>query len=401
MVLVTSIVVGAIGIHAVSSPVLADSGDRIIVLGFDGADAQLTETWMAEGELPNLARLRQQGTYAPLLSTNPPQTPVSWSTFSTGLDPGSTEIFDFLKRMPGTYLPDFALMTQSRQTLLWGERNPLLTALIGFGAGLVLSLIILALARVRGAALVGGGLVAALVLAGVGYKAGVDLLPHEIPDALNNRRGLTYWDLADEAGIRTTTIRVPTTFPASDVANGKFISGLGVPDIRGRIGTPSMYTSEEPPEDGENDFSIEFVSIERRGRSEVKVFGPKNLPFYDYKLDAAERRAAAAGKNATVARQVEKERLREKGVPKIITLPVVMDVNDTGVDIEVGDYSFRLAEGEWSEWLNLEFPFNRLMKANGIGRFKVESLDPAKIYFRYVVARRGANLRRYVPRGRR
>lgn len=105
----------------VSAPSVAR--DRVVVLGFDGADAQLTETWMAEGKLPNLAALRDRGTYRPLLSTNPPQTPVSWATFATGLDPGGTEIFDFLKRIPGTYYPDFALMTESREPFLWGRRT--------------------------------------------------------------------------------------------------------------------------------------------------------------------------------------------------------------------------------------------------------------------------------------
>ena len=36
---------------------------KVIVLGFDGVDARLTEQWMAEGKLPNLARLRDQATW--------------------------------------------------------------------------------------------------------------------------------------------------------------------------------------------------------------------------------------------------------------------------------------------------------------------------------------------------
>ena len=44
----------------------AHAGPRAVVLGFDGADAKLTEKWMNEGKLPNLARLRDQGTFSPL-----------------------------------------------------------------------------------------------------------------------------------------------------------------------------------------------------------------------------------------------------------------------------------------------------------------------------------------------
>ena len=57
--------------------------EKVIVLGFDGVDARYTEQWMNEGKLPNLARLRAQGTFRPLRPTVPAQTPVSWSTFST------------------------------------------------------------------------------------------------------------------------------------------------------------------------------------------------------------------------------------------------------------------------------------------------------------------------------
>src|SRR5215207_10164809 len=66
----------------------AAGGRKLVILGFDGVDARITEQWMNEGKLPNLARLRGQGSFSPLLSTIPSQTPVSWSTFSTGLSPG-------------------------------------------------------------------------------------------------------------------------------------------------------------------------------------------------------------------------------------------------------------------------------------------------------------------------
>src|SRR3954451_15386549 len=78
---------------------------KVIVLGFDGVDARLTEQWMNEGKLPNMARLRAAGTFRPLTPTVPAQTPVSWSTFTTGIDPGRTGIFDFLRRDPHNYLP--------------------------------------------------------------------------------------------------------------------------------------------------------------------------------------------------------------------------------------------------------------------------------------------------------
>src|SRR5215210_8606355 len=76
------------------SPAPGAQDQKLILLGFDGVDAKLTQQWMDEGKLPNLAKLRGQGTFAPLRSTIPSQTPVSWSTFATGLSPGRHGVFD-------------------------------------------------------------------------------------------------------------------------------------------------------------------------------------------------------------------------------------------------------------------------------------------------------------------
>src|SRR6058998_3373263 len=104
-------------------PLAALAKEKVIVLGFDGVDARYTEQWMNEGKLPNLAKLRAQGTFRPLRPTVPAQTPVSWSTFSTGIDPGRTGIFDFLRRDPKTYLPLFAAFDEATEKFLLGEKN--------------------------------------------------------------------------------------------------------------------------------------------------------------------------------------------------------------------------------------------------------------------------------------
>src|SRR5947199_10026249 len=104
-------------------PLAAVAKEKVIVLGFDGVDARYTEQWMNEGKLPNLAKLRAQGTFRPLRPTIPAQTPVSWSTFSTGIDPGRTGIFDFLRRDPKTYLPVFAAFDETKEPFLLGEKN--------------------------------------------------------------------------------------------------------------------------------------------------------------------------------------------------------------------------------------------------------------------------------------
>src|SRR5262245_23932799 len=124
IVLVVALGVVAAVLTVPRSSRAADATGRVIVLGFDGADARLVEKWMDEGRLPNLDRLRKEGSYTPLLPTNPAQTPVSWSSFATGINPGRTQIFDFLKRIPNSYVPTFALNEEAKRPFLYGAKNP-------------------------------------------------------------------------------------------------------------------------------------------------------------------------------------------------------------------------------------------------------------------------------------
>src|SRR5260221_11641103 len=87
MTKIRSLPFALLALLAVSAPLGAQPPKKLIILGFDGADAKLTQQWMDEGKLPNLAKLRAQGSFARLRPTLPSQTPVSWSTFSSSLHP--------------------------------------------------------------------------------------------------------------------------------------------------------------------------------------------------------------------------------------------------------------------------------------------------------------------------
>src|SRR5262245_35262857 len=54
-------------------------GKKVIVIGIDGMDPRLSEAMMKAGELPNLAKLRDQGGFSPLGTSIPPQSPVAWA----------------------------------------------------------------------------------------------------------------------------------------------------------------------------------------------------------------------------------------------------------------------------------------------------------------------------------
>ena len=71
---------------------------QVVVVGLDGLDPRRTDRLIAEGRLPNLAELKRTGTAARLGTTLPPISPVAWSSFQTGVNPGKHAIFDFLNR---------------------------------------------------------------------------------------------------------------------------------------------------------------------------------------------------------------------------------------------------------------------------------------------------------------
>jgi predicted AlkP superfamily phosphohydrolase/phosphomutase len=66
----------------------ASSGRRVLVIGLDSADAELIETWMAAGLMPNFARLRQQGQWGNLGTTADTMHVSAWPTLYTGATPG-------------------------------------------------------------------------------------------------------------------------------------------------------------------------------------------------------------------------------------------------------------------------------------------------------------------------
>jgi len=74
---------------------------RILVLGFDGASPILIERWIQD--LPTIRFLRSKGIYGRTVPPIPAQTPVAWTTFMTGKNPGKHGVFSFATRRVGTY----------------------------------------------------------------------------------------------------------------------------------------------------------------------------------------------------------------------------------------------------------------------------------------------------------
>lgn len=106
IVIIALVILSAAGViltGAIMKKMPSDYSSRFIVLGFDGLSPEIAERMMAAGKLPNFSRLRKSGSYSPLTTTNPSQSPVAWAGFATGRNPGKNGIFDFIIRDPKTY----------------------------------------------------------------------------------------------------------------------------------------------------------------------------------------------------------------------------------------------------------------------------------------------------------
>src|SRR5262245_48381028 len=89
----------------VGNPFKHAQAKRVVIVGMDGMDPGLATKFMREGRMPNLEKLAERGVFGPLGTSNPSMSPVAWSTFTTGTDPSSHGIFDFITRDPCTYAP--------------------------------------------------------------------------------------------------------------------------------------------------------------------------------------------------------------------------------------------------------------------------------------------------------
>ncbi|MCB9831722.1 MAG: alkaline phosphatase family protein [Planctomycetes bacterium] len=256
---------------------------RVIVLGFDGLEPDIIERMVTRGELPAFARLAEQGVLGRVATTFPAQTPVAWSSFATGLNPGGHGIFDFIARDPKTYLPDLSFTRYEQKNAF----TP--------------------------------------------------------PRVVNRRQGRPFWETLSERGLHSAILRCPCSYPSERIS-GHLLYGMGVPDLRGSLGTATFYSSAPETEatEGEHVVRLEI------GPGELirsHVIGPINAKKkedfrfeFDLQLDRANDRAL----------------LRSAGAPKELELKL----------------------GEWSDWLKLKFKLPMLQSVRGMTRFLLLRLDP-------------------------
>ena len=256
---------------------------KAIVIGLDGLEPRIVESMLGRGELPNLAKIRAAGSYSPLKTTYPAQTPVAWSSFATGANPGAHGIFDFICRDPRTYQPDIALSRFERP-------NSMLA----------------------------------------------------LPRVVNRRQGTPLWQILSNAGIPSTVLRCPCTFPP-ETLNGKMLAGVGVPDLRGSQSKGTFYTQNKSAKAEENE---QLILLDLGDSVATRVIGPRN--------------AKQPARDSFCEIRIEVDRGSHK---------LAIQTGGTPARIEV-------AEKKWSEWVRFKFRLSMLQSVSGIARFYVRQLSP-------------------------
>jgi predicted AlkP superfamily phosphohydrolase/phosphomutase len=88
---------------------------RLLIIGLDGGNLEVIDPLIAQGRLPNLARIRLQGSSGVLRSVIPPHSAPAWITFMTGWNSGRHGVFDFWERDWSAYnSPVEGLVTTDR-----------------------------------------------------------------------------------------------------------------------------------------------------------------------------------------------------------------------------------------------------------------------------------------------
>ncbi|HLJ14117.1 MAG TPA: alkaline phosphatase family protein [Bryobacteraceae bacterium] len=265
---------------------------KLIFLGLDGLDPTLAERFMAEGKLPNLSRLRQEGSYRRLRTTYPALSPVAWSTFATGVNPAKHNIFDFVNRDLRTYVPE------------------------------------LSSSKVRPSHRV--------------FRLGKFRIPLGRPTVEMGRKSEPFWKILGAHAIGCTILRVPITFPP-DEFNGRMLSAMCTPDLRGTQGTFSWFTTT-----AENGFC---TAGSRYSLTRVQ-------DWFEGSLEGPENSFIDRGGAMQIPFRIRPER----GCGAAI--------------LEIQNEVVPLTSGEYSPWIKLRFKGGPGITVSGIARFLLTAWQP-------------------------
>jgi predicted AlkP superfamily phosphohydrolase/phosphomutase len=283
---------------------------KLLILGFDGMDPKLVARWLREGQLPNISKLSAAGSVRPLATTHSPESPTAWASFATGVNPGKHNIYDFLVRDTATYLPDLGMVRREPPKFLF------------------------------------------------------DYIPLARPKLFSIRGGTSFWVTAGKAGVRSSILTVPVTFPPEEVPNGELLSGLPLPDIRGTMGTFYYFATDlSRYEEGNTEFGgILKRLVFEQDVARTDVIGPPN-PVIRQQVQLIR------AKGPTLS-DADRTRVAELQAQEDVRLPMTITWHRAArtATVEIAGESILLEPGRVSRWVDLEFRVNFLVRLQGMAQ---------------------------------
>lgn len=255
---------------------------QTIILGFDAFDPKVFERLSEKGSLPNLSHFVEKKGYSRFEVANPPQSEVSWTSIATGLDPGGHGIFDFVHRDPKSYVFYVSLLPTQKK----------------MGAVQFVS-------------------------------------------PFSSR---TIFEQASRRGYPATSLWWPATFPARLDLAVNTLPGLGTPDIMGKLGVGTFFTSEADFENEQWKTKIEILSSKGRDGFRGSLKGPM---------------------------------LKKTNEVTSALLPIEIErLDDQRARVTFDKTSVELTLGKWSPITELTFNISLLVKVRVITRFILTRLEP-------------------------
>ncbi len=137
-------------------------------------------------------------------------------------------------------------------------------------------------------------------------------------------------------------LRCPCAYPP-DKLRGRLLAGLGVPDLRGGVGTPTFFTSDPGARAGDSEILMRLRP--RGGRAQTRLKGPG---------------------------------LKGRAEDAEIRLKLEIDGERRAVQIKAPGWrrSVLVDLNQWSPWLRVRFRLGPLQSAHGVVRFRLLSLEP-------------------------
>ena len=250
------------------------------MIGLDAFEPKRFERLVEQGRLPHLARYVDAGQYSRFAVSNPPQSEVSWTSIATGLNPGSHGMFDFVHRDPATYALNVSLLPTKS----------------GFGGT-------------------------------------------QFAEPFN---ATTIFDQVVKKGYQATALWWPALFPARVKSPVRTLPGLGTPDLLGRLGVGTYFTTDADVAKQEGRKTPVALLQKSGGKYVGQLLGPMR---------------------------------KVRGGAEPSTLDVIIDpMSDDAATVIVGPHKLVLHKGEWSGIIELKFKVGRFVSIQALTSVVVTQL---------------------------